>query len=144
MNKIIAGSQKLLPPFLVLLIMLASHNAASAQEKEMMVRISEIKIDANYLEEYKAILKEEAAASVKLEPGVISIFSMYEKENPTEVRILEIYASREAYESHLKTPHFQKYKTITLKMVKSLKLVDMEAIDAETMTKIFKKQKKRK
>jgi len=108
-------------------------------KKEMMVRISEIEIDANYLEEYKAILKEEAEASVRLEPGVISIFPMYQKENPTQVRILEIYASREAYESHLKTPHFQKYKTTTLKMVKALKLVDMEGIDAKTMTEIFKK-----
>lgn len=125
-------------------MLLVSHNAASARQKEMMVRISEIEIDANYLEEYKAILKEEAEASVRLEPGVISIFPMYQKENPTQVRILEIYASREAYESHLKTPHFQKYKTTTLKMVKSLKLVDMDVMDAKTMAKIFKKMKKGK
>lgn len=117
----------------------ASNGNSQGVRKGMLVRISEIQIDANYLEEYKAILKEEAEASVRLEPGVISIFPMSEKDNPTEVRILEIYASREAYESHLKTPHFQKYKTTTLKMVKSLKLVDMEASDAGTMTEIFKK-----
>ncbi len=110
----------------------------------MMVRISEIEIHSHYLAEYKAILKEEAEASVQLEPGVISIFPMYQKENPTQVRILEIYASREAYESHLKTPHFQKYKTTTLKMVKTLKLVDMAALDAETTTKTFIKMKKGK
>ncbi len=51
----------------------------------MLVRISEIEIDADHLEEYKAILREEAEASVRLEPGVISIFPMCEKENPTEV-----------------------------------------------------------
>ncbi len=119
-------------------------NAVSAQQKDMLVRISEIEILPESLEEYKAILMEEAAASVKLEPGVIAIFPMFEKENPTQVRILEIYASREDYESHLKTPHFQKYKTTTLKMVKALRLVDMNALDAETMTKIFKKVKKRK
>jgi len=105
----------------------------------MMIRISEIEIDSNYLEEYKAILKEESRASVNLEPGVISIYPMYQKEHPTQIRILEIYASKEAYESHLKTPHFQKYKTTTLNMVRSLKLVDMEAIDAEAMTEIFRK-----
>lgn len=125
--------------------MLVSHDAASARqketEKEMMVRVSEIDIDSRYLEEYKAILKEEAGASVRLEPGVISIFPMFEKENPTQVRILEIYAGRAAYESHLKTPHFQRYKTTTLKMIKSLKLVDMEAVDAETMADIFIKMK---
>ncbi|MGI8951658.1 MAG: putative quinol monooxygenase [Chitinophagaceae bacterium] len=106
-----------------------------------MIRISEIEIDSNYLEQYKAILKEESRATVKLEPSVIFIYPMYQKEYPTQVRILEIYANREAYESHLKTPHFQKYKTTTLKIVKSLKLVDMEAIDEETMPEIFRKLK---
>src|SRR3954454_19865340 len=126
---------------LALMMMPVSHNEALAQQNEMMVRISEIQIHPNYLAEYTAILKEEAEASVRLEPGVLSIFPMYEKEHPTEIRILEIYASRDAYESHLKTPHFERYKTTTLKMVKSLKLVDMEAIDPETMTRIFGKMR---
>lgn len=143
MSKVIVFIQKGSVPFLILIMMLVSRGAAPARQKEtkkeMMLRISEIEIDSHYLEEYKAILKEEAAASVGSEPGVISIFPMYQRENPTQIRILEIYASREAYESHLKTPHFQRYKTTTLKMVKSLKLVDMEAVDAETMTEIFKR-----
>ncbi len=125
---------------LALTMLLFGHTAASAQQTGM-VRIAEIEIVSGYLEEYKAILKEEAEASVRLEPGVISILPMYQKEHPTQVRILEIYASREAYESHLKTPHFQKYKTTTQKMVKSLKLVDMDGADAETMTKIFRKMR---
>jgi quinol monooxygenase YgiN len=106
---------------------------------EMIVRISELEIHQDYLEEYIAILKEEAEASVKLEPGVVSIFPMFQRESPTQVRILEIYSSKEAYESHLKTPHFLKYKDTTLKMVKALKLVDMQTIDPETMAIIFAK-----
>lgn len=137
---------KIIVPFLVLLIMLAAHSAASAQQKEvntgMLVRISEIEIVPEFLEEYKAILIEEAKASVRLEKGVVSIFPMFQKDDPNQVRILEIYADRAAYEAHLKTPHFQKYKTTTLKMVKTLKLIDMDAMDAETMSKIFKKMKK--
>ena len=82
---------------------------------------------------------EESKASVLLEAGVIAIYPLYQKENPTQIRILEIYANREAYEAHLKTPHFQKYKTSTLKMVKSLKLIDMENIDSQTMVEIFRK-----
>lgn len=108
---------------------------------DMMIRISEIEIEKNYLDAYLSILKEESEASVKLEPGVISIYPMYQKENPTEIRILEIYANKEAYEAHLQTPHFKTYKTSTLKMVKSLKLIDMEALDKETMPKIFSKLK---
>jgi len=124
---------------LIIIFILLSCCSAFAQKNNMIIRISEIEIDSNYLEEYKAILKEESRASVKLEPGVISIYPMHQKEHPTQIRILEIYASKEAYELHLKTPHFQKYKTTTLNMVRSLKLVDMEAIDAEAMTEIFRK-----
>ncbi|RYF48081.1 MAG: antibiotic biosynthesis monooxygenase, partial [Cytophagaceae bacterium] len=69
----------------------------------MMVRISEIQIDPKHLDEYKAILKEESEASVKLEPGVIAIFPMTQKENPNQIRILEIYENSESYQSHLKT-----------------------------------------
>ncbi|WP_375435296.1 putative quinol monooxygenase [uncultured Hymenobacter sp.] len=127
---------------LITLFTLLCCSSAFAQRSNMMVRLSEIEIDSKHLEEYKAILKEESRASVQLEPGVVSIYPMYQKDAPTQVRILEIYASREAYELHLKTPHFQTYKTTTLKMVKSLKLMDMEAIDPETMSKMFLKLQK--
>ena len=123
----------------VLMLLLVACRAATAQPKDMIVRISEIEIHPNRLAEYNAILKEEAEASVRLEPGVIAIFPMSEKEKPTQVRILEIYASREAYEAHLKTPHFQKYKTTTLEMVNSLRLVDMNALDAQAMATTFRK-----
>ena len=110
-------------------------------EPDMMVRIAEIEIFPEFQEEYTAILKEEAAASVNVEPGVIAIFPMCQKENPTQIRLVEIYANRAVYESHLITPHFQHYKTSTQKMIKSLKLVDMESLDPETMSLIFRKVK---
>jgi quinol monooxygenase YgiN len=116
---------------------LFSSSHVSAQNKAMIIRMAEIEIDSNYLKEYNAILTAAASASVQLEAGVISIFPMYQKENPTQIRILEIYANRDAYEAHLNTPHFKKYKTSTLKMVKSLKLVDMDHIDTQTMAAIF-------
>ena len=129
--------------YLIIALILLSCCSVFAQKDTMMIRMSEIEIDPSYLEQYKAILEEEARTSVQLEPGVIAIYPMYQKQHPTEIRILEIYTDRETYESHLKTPHFQKYKTTTLKMVKSLKLVDMKAIDAETMPEIFRKLKEK-
>ncbi|MEN5055594.1 carboxymuconolactone decarboxylase family protein [Sphingobacterium kitahiroshimense] len=106
-----------------------------------LIRISEIEIHPEFLEEYKAILKEEASASVAIEPGVIAIFPMYQQEDQTQVRIIEIYADKQAYQSHLKTPHFEHYKTSTLPMVKTLKLVDMTDVDQDAMMRIFKKLK---
>jgi len=114
-------------------------NAEYAGDK--IVRIAEIEVDSTYLDEYKSILKEESEASVRLEPGVICIFPTLQKDHPTQVSILEIYANKEAYHAHLKTPHFLKYKTTTQNMVKSLRLIDMEALDSTTMAFIFSKLK---
>ncbi|WP_293049822.1 antibiotic biosynthesis monooxygenase family protein [Paludibacter sp.] len=113
--------------------------AMSAQTNKMMIRIAEIEIDSSYLQEYKDILQIESKASVSKEPGVIAIFPMYQQENSNQIRILEIYANKEAYENHIKSPQFLKYKTETIKMVKSLKLIEMKSIDPETMDEIFRK-----
>ena len=128
--------------YIFILCLLFFNNSIFAQKNDMIIRISEIEIEPSFLKEYLAILNEEASASVKLEPGVISIFPMSQKENHNQIRILEIYADKSAYEAHLKTPHFLKYKTTTIKMVKSLKLVDMDASDSVTMKEIFKKIQK--
>jgi quinol monooxygenase YgiN len=128
--------------FLLLLVCMTVTGQPHAEEegyKPMMVRIAEIEIEPGSIEDYLAILKEESEASVRLEPGVICIYPMYEKENPTRIRLLEIYASKQAHESHLQTPHFLHYKTTTLPMVKSLKLVAMEPIDPGSMPAIFAK-----
>ena len=93
-----------------------------------LVRLSKITVDAAQLDAYNALLKEEIEASMRLEPGVLTLYATAEKDNPYKMTILEIYADRAAYESHLKTPHFQKYKQGTLSMVKELELVDVKPL----------------
>ena len=93
-----------------------------------LVRLSKITVDAAQLDAYNALLKEEIEASMRLEPGVLTLYATAEKENPYKMTILEIYADRAAYESHLKTPHFQKYKQGTMSMVKELELVDVKPL----------------
>ncbi len=138
-------AQKLQLFFLLAMIMLSACGVSSVATRvngsRMLVRMSEIEIFPDSLPAYKALLNEEAEASVRLEPGVISIFPMYQREDSTQVRILEIYADAGAYQSHLKTPHFLKYKTTTLSMVKGVRLIDMNAMDPETMRQIFSKLK---
>ena len=93
-----------------------------------LVRLSKITVDPAQLDAYNAFLKEEIEASIRLEPGVLTLYATAEKEAPHKVTILEIYADRTAYESHLQTPHFQKYKQGTLSMVKELELVDVKPL----------------
>lgn len=92
------------------------------------VRISRIIVDPAQLDNYNAYLKEEIEASVRLEPGVLTLYAVSEKEQPNKITILEIYADQAAYENHLQTPHFQKYKQGTLNMVQELELIDGTAL----------------
>jgi len=95
-----------------------------AQENKQIVRLAKLEIDSSRLQDYKAALKEEIETSVRLEPGVLTLYAVQEKDNPSRMTILEIYADTDAYKIHLQTPHFKKYKTAIKDMVKSLELVE--------------------
>ncbi|MBD2756725.1 antibiotic biosynthesis monooxygenase [Spirosoma sp. BT704] len=97
---------------------------ASAQEKKQIVRLAKLVIDSAHVESYKVLLKEGIETAVRVEPGVLTLYAVSEKEQPTHFTILEIYADSTAYRSHLQTPHFIKYKTRTKDMIKSLELVE--------------------
>lgn len=92
------------------------------------VRLSRIVVNPMRLNEYNAFLKEEIEESMRLEPGVLTLYATSEKEHPNKITILEIYADEAAYQSHIKTPHFQKYKQGTLDMVLDLELIDMNPL----------------
>jgi quinol monooxygenase YgiN len=93
-----------------------------------LVRIAELEIEPGELSAYRDALKEEIEASIRLEPGVLTLYAVSVKDQPNQVRIFEMYENQAAYESHLRTPHFKKYKTATQGMVKSLKLIETEPI----------------
>lgn len=93
-----------------------------------IVRMAEIEIDPAQLDAYTALLSEEIEAAVALEEGVLSLTAVAIKDSPHNIRILEVYADREAYEAHLLTPHFLKYKNRTAGMVTALTLINVEPI----------------
>jgi quinol monooxygenase YgiN len=95
---------------------------------EKIVRMAELEIDPTQLEDYLVLLTEEIEASVEKEPGVLMLHAVSVKGAPEKVRILEVYANRQAYEAHIQTAHFLKYKTATAGMVRSLNLVDADPI----------------
>ena len=124
----------------LILIALALSIPAVAQET-MIVRLAEIEVYPEHLKEYLEYANEVDRLSVEREPGVVCLFPMQSAEDSTQIRILEIYASEKAYQSHIRTKHFQKYKQGTMHMVKSLKLPTMRPLDPETMKLIFSKQR---
>jgi quinol monooxygenase YgiN len=98
--------------------------ASGQQATEPYVRVAEIEIDRLQLEAYKAAVKEQIEAAVRLEPGILALYAVADKDDPTRVFVFEMYANVEAYRAHLETAHFKKYKVTTQDMVKSLKLRD--------------------
>jgi quinol monooxygenase YgiN len=92
---------------------------ASAQQNDRYMRIANIIVDSLQLESYKAALKEGMETAVRVEPGVLSLSAVYDKNNPTHVTVFEIYADKAAYESHIQTVHFKKYKATVQHMVKA-------------------------
>lgn len=115
--------------------------SSDTADDTMLVRLAEIEVYPEYLEEYLEYAGEVDRLSVEREQGVICLFPMQCADDSTKIRILEIYASQEAYQSHLKTDHFQRYKQGTAHMVKSLELPSMKPLDHESMKMIFKKQR---
>ena len=89
-----------------------------------IVRLSKVEVYPEYLDEYMKYAVEVGEVSLRTEPGVLTMYAMGEKENPCRITILETYASKEAYDRHISSEHFQKYKQETLHMVKQLVLSD--------------------
>lgn len=103
--------------------------AKHAMAADGIVRLSKIEIYPQYLDEYMKFAVEVGETSLRTEPGVLTMYAVRDKENPCLVTILETYASRDAYEKHIASKHFQEYKQGTLHMVKSLQLCDQTPLN---------------
>ena len=114
----------------ICLLTLSFSKNAMAQHKDQMVRLAKIQVDPAQLQQYNIALKEQMATAVRVEPGVLTYYAVADKNNPSHITILEIYADTAAYKLHIETPHFKKYKETVQHMVKSLELVDVELVAA--------------
>ena len=102
-----------------------------------IVRLSKIEVWPQFLDEYIKYVTEVGEISLRTEPGVLTMYAVGEKENPCQITILETYASREAYDKHIASAHFQKYKQGTLHMVKSLELTDQTPLNPDNRINNF-------
>ncbi|WP_421929162.1 putative quinol monooxygenase [Neoaquamicrobium sediminum] len=93
-----------------------------------LVRLAEIEIDPDCLDEYDALLEEEIEASIAREPGVLMLYALRVRGQPIQRRLVEVYADEDAYRAHLQSEHFLKYKTGTEKMVRSLRLIETDPL----------------
>ncbi len=93
-----------------------------------VIRIAELEIDPAQIDAYRAALADEIECTSRHEPQVQMLYALSIKDNPAQVRIVEVYSDLAAYEAHIRSAHFLKYKAATEGIVRSLRLVDAEII----------------
>ena len=129
------STTKLFTAFIALFILMFCFSKNSmAQEKKQMVRFAKIKVDPLQLDKYNAALKEQMNTAIRVEPGVLTYYAVANKDDPARITILEIYADTAAYNLHITTAHFKKYKETVKDMVQSLELVDLTLIGSAKKT----------
>ena len=111
--------------------------AKEQMQSDGIVRLSRIEVYPEYLDEYMKYAAEVGETSLRTEPGVLTMYSVCEKERPWMVTILEIYASTEAYKKHIGSQHFLRYKKETEHMVKSLVLSDQTPLNKANVISNF-------
>jgi|ERR1700737_1905463 quinol monooxygenase YgiN len=117
-------------------VLALSLSGAAAEEPHVpFVRIAELEIDPAQLESYKAAVKEEIETSVRVEPGVLAIYAVAEKNNSSRLRFFEMYADEAAYNAHIKSAHFKKYVETTKDMIISRRLIDTVPIQLSAKKK---------
>ena len=122
------NAKQILTLGVTLFLVLSGAAAKGETMAQRHIQIAEIEVDPAQLESYKAAVKEQIEAAIRLEPGVLVLYSVSNKDNPAHVTVFEIYRDRDAYLAHLQAPHFLKYKATVEKMVKSLKLIPVEPV----------------
>lgn len=92
-----------------------------------------LRIKPDQVEAFTAAVKEEMEAALRLEPGVVAIYTVAEKGDPTKWTFFKMYVDEEAYQIHRDTPHFQKYFHTTKGMIADRVL--LEAVPVELRDK---------
>jgi quinol monooxygenase YgiN len=97
--------------------------ALDGETSEPYVQIAELEIDPAQLEDFKSAARTQFEAAIRLEPGVLVLYAVSQKDDASQVRVFEIYTNTDAYRAHLESDHFKIYKEATKNMVRSLNLI---------------------
>src|SRR5438105_4656310 len=88
-------------------LLFVGRKAPAAPLEDRIVRLAELEIDPAQLDVYKAALKEEIESSIRVEPGVLTLYAVSVKDHPNQIRLFEMYRDQSSYRAHLETPHFK-------------------------------------
>src|SRR5690349_1895101 len=67
--------------------------AVAEETRVPYAQVAEIEIDPTQLEAYKAAVNEQIETAIRVEPGVLVLYAVADKDSPTRVRVFEISRS---------------------------------------------------
>lgn len=81
--------------------------AVARQADEQYVQVAEIEVDPVQLDAFRAAVQEQIDAAIRKEPGVLVLYAVYEKGNPTHVKVFENLPGQERLRSSPRIVSFQ-------------------------------------
>ena len=118
---------------LVGFVVLFTSGAAVANDVvNRYIRLAELEIDPRQIDAFTTAVREVGQVSVRAEEGCLVLYAVADSDNPSRVHVFEIYRDSAAYQAHLQTPHFQKFRATTNSMVLSRKLLDATPVSIAT------------
>jgi quinol monooxygenase YgiN len=98
------------------------------------VRVADIEVDPAQRDAFISAVKEEMDESIRVEPGVLALYAVAKKDSPSRLRFFEVYADEAAYDAHVQSPHFRKYRVTTEPMIRTRVLVETVPIQLSSRT----------
>jgi quinol monooxygenase YgiN len=92
------------------------------------VRIAQLDVDPQRLAEFKTVLEQSVSTSVRVEPGVYTLYAVALKAHPHRFLVFEMYKDAETYAAHRETPHFRMFFEATQTMVTSRTFLDVDPV----------------
>jgi (4S)-4-hydroxy-5-phosphonooxypentane-2,3-dione isomerase len=76
----------------------------------MYVLVVTIDIKPGYKDRFVAEMLDDARGSVRDEPGCVRFDVIQDEKEPNRIYLYEVYKDRAAFDYHMATPHFLKWK----------------------------------
>jgi quinol monooxygenase YgiN len=92
------------------------------------VRIAQLDVDPQRLAEFKTVLKQSVSTSVRVEPGVYTLYAVALKAQPNRFLVFEMYKDEATYAAHRETPHFRTFFEATQTMVTSRTFLEVDPV----------------
>jgi len=77
----------------------------------MYVLVVTIDIKPQFKDRFMAEMLDDARGSVRDEPGCLRFDVIQDEKEPNRIYLYEVYADRAAFDVHMTTPHFLKWKS---------------------------------